>query len=186
MTYQAQKIKPLVKRVYDYLYSDQLSDRRFHSPSISKSTLDSTVPPYPITKNVLLIPNQVAPIPTSNGYTNLYSYDSEDNPVFEEIFSNYKTVNSINTSSVVPQILTLASTPIKMLKKQRKIRVSTQLATIKQAQSDTTSSAIFLSTELYSVSQAITRAHTENIALYNNTDTYWCADSGASEYMFTD
>ena len=30
------------------------------------------------------------------------------------------------------------------------------------------------------------RAHTDNIALYNKTDTACCADSGASEDMFTD
>ena len=84
---------------------------------------------------------------------------------------NYETVNSINTYFVVPQLLTLASTPAKVLKKHRKIRGRTQLTTIKQAQSDTTASDIFLSTALHSVSQDITRAHTDKIALYNNIYT---------------
>ena len=85
--------------------------------------------------------------------------------------SNYKTVNSINTDYLVPQRLTLAITPTKVLKKQCKTRGRTQIATIKQAQSDTTASAIFLSTYLHSVSQVITRAHNDSVALYNNIDT---------------
>ena len=100
--------------------------------------------------------------------------------------SNSNTVKSINTYSVVTQLLTLTITPTKLLKKQRKIRVRTQLATIKRAQSDTTASARFLSTDLHSVYQDITLAHIDKIALYNNTDTACCVDSGASENMFPD
>ena len=100
--------------------------------------------------------------------------------------SNSKIVKSINTYSVVPQILTLTSTPTKLLKKQRKIRGRTQLATIKRAQSDTTASDRFLLAALHSVSHSIIRSHTDKISLYNNTDTAFCADSGASEDMFPD
>ena len=54
------------------------------------------MPPDPPEKNLLLMPNQAAPMPTSNGYADIYSYDSEDDPVFEEMVINDKTVNSIN------------------------------------------------------------------------------------------
>ena len=107
--------------------------------------------------------NQVAPITTSSGYTYPYSSDSEDDPVFKEMVSTYKTVNSINTYSVVTQHIPLAITPTKVLKKQRKTRVRTQIATIKQAKSDTTASARFLLTAINSVSQDITRSHTDKI-----------------------
>ena len=36
------------------------------------------------------------------------------------------------------------------------------------------------------MSQAIICSHTDKIALYNITDTAWCADSGASEDIFPD
>ena len=142
------------------------------------------MPPAHIENNVLLIPNQVATIHNSNGYTDIYSSDSEDDPVFKEMVRNYKTANSIDTSSVLPQRLTLASTPTKVLKKQHNTRGRTQLAYIKQAQSDTTASAIFLLNALHSVSQAITCAGTDKIAIYNNTDIALYADLGASEEMF--
>ena len=73
-----------------------------------------------------------------------------------------------------------------MLNKQCKTRGRTQLATIKQENSDTTASSRFLLTALHSVYQDITCAHTDKIALYNNTDTVCCAESGASEDMFHD
>ena len=96
------------------------------------------------------------------------------------------TINFINTYYVVPHNTTLDSTPTKVLKKQRKTRHMTQIETIKRAQSDTTVSDRFLSTSLHPVSQAIIRAHTNNISLCNNSDTAWCADSVASEDMFPD
>ena len=102
------------------------------------------------------------------------------------MLSNYKTVNSINTYSIVPPCLTLAITPTKVLKKKCKTRGRTHIETINQAQSDTTASTRFLSAALHSVSQATTHAHTDKIALYNNTDTSCFAESGASYYMFTD
>ena len=83
--------------------------------------------------------------------------------------SNY--IKPINTYIVVPPPLTLAITPPKVLNKKRKIRGRKRLATIKQAHSDKTASARFLLTALHSVSQAITRANTNNIAIYNNKDT---------------
>ena len=109
-------------------------------------------------------------MPTSYRYANLYSSDPEDEPLFEELI-DCKTVKPINTYYVVPLSKTLISTPHKVLKKQHKTRRWTQLATIKQEQSDTTSSDRFLLTALHSVSQAIIHAHTDKIALYNNTNT---------------
>ena len=140
--------------------------------------------PSPIANKFILIPNQVLPIPTSNCCIDIYSSNLEDDPVFEDMVSNHETVNSIDTYSVLPQRLTLSSTSTKVLKKQRKTRVGTQIATIKWSQSDTTASARFLLTALHSVSQAITCAYTDNISLYNNTDTFLCAESGVSEDMF--
>ena len=81
------------------------------------------------------------------------------------------SINPINTYILVPPPLTLVSTPPKMLKKQLTVRGRTRLATINRAQSDKTSSAQFLSTGLHSVSQAITRANINKIAIYNNNDT---------------
>ena len=95
-------------------------------------------------------------------------------------------IKTINTYIVVPPKLTLVSPPPKVLKKQSKIRGRTRLATIQRAQSDSTASARFLSTELHSVSQAITRENSHRIAMYNKKDTDCCADSGASEDMFPD
>ena len=95
-----------------------------------------------------------------------------------------KTLKPINTYIVLPQPLTLAITPTKVLKKQHTIRGRERLATIKQENSDTTASARFLLTALHLVSQAITRANTNKIDIYNNKYTELCADSGASEDMF--
>ena len=97
---------------------------------------------------------------------------------------NIKTINPINTYIVVTTPLTLASAPTKVLKKKHTIRGRTRLAIIKQAQSDKTASAWFLSTALHSVSQAITCANTNKIAIYNNKDTAFCTESGAPEDMF--
>ena len=148
MTYQDLTKKPVSKRVSDDPSSNQISARRVHSPSISNSTLNSTVPPAPIANTVLLMTNRVAPTPTSNGYNNIYSSESDDNPVFEEMVDG-KTLKPINTYIVVPQPLTLASTPTKVLKKQRKIRGRKITKTINRAQSYTTASARFLSTALH-------------------------------------
>ena len=98
------------------------------------------------------MPNRVAPIPTYNGYNDIYYSDSDKEPVFEEMVDS-KTLNPIYTYIVVPQLLTLDTTPTKVLNKQRKIRGRKRLATIKRAQSDTTASTHFLSTALYSVSR---------------------------------
>ena len=148
---QSRANKPVAKRISDDSSSNQVSTRRVCSPSISKSTLDSTVPPAPIANTVLLMPNRVTPTPTSNGYNDIYSSDSDDNPVFEDLVDS-KTLQPINTYIVVPQPLILYSTPPKVLKKQRKIRGRTRITTIARAQSDTTASTRFLSTALHSVS----------------------------------
>ena len=82
MTDQAQANKPVAKRISDNYSSNQVSARHVHSPSISNTTIESTVSPAPIANTVLPMPDRVAPTPTSNGYNNLYSLDSDDNPVF--------------------------------------------------------------------------------------------------------
>ena len=87
---------------------------------------------------------------------------------------------------MVPQLLTLGITPPEVLKKQLKIRGRTRIAKIKRAQSNTTASARFLSTALHSVSQAINRAHTNKIAIYNKEETACCAESRTSEEMLPD
>ena len=106
--------------------------------------------------------------------------------MFEEMVDSNSIINPINTYIVVPHNLTLVSTPPKVLKKQRKIRGRTRLATIKRAQSEKTASDRFLSTTFHSVSQAITRANIHRIAMYNNKDTACYAESGESEDMLPD
>ena len=185
MTDQARVNNPIAKRILDDSSSNHIPSKHVRSPSISNTIIDSTVPPAPISNTNILMPNRAVPTPTSNGYNNLYSSESDDDPVFEEIVdSNY--IKPINTYILVPPNLTIVSTPTKALNKKRKIRGRTRLTTIKQAQSDKTASARFLSTSLHSVSQAITRANSHRIAIYNNKDTACCADSGASEEMFLD
>ena len=97
-----------------------------------------------------------------------------------------KTLKLINTYYVVPINKTLGITPTKVLKKKRKMQRQSNLATIKQAQSDTTASSRFPLTAPCSVSQAIIHSHTNKIALYNKSNTAYCADSRASEDMFPD
>ena len=146
---QSRTSKPVSKRVSDDLSSDHVFAIRVHSPSISNSTLDSSMSPAPIENNLILMPKQAAPITTSNRYADIYSSDSEDDLVFKEMVSDYKTVNSINTHHIVPPHLTIARTPTKVLKKQSKTRGKKNIATIKQSQSDTTASDGFLSTALH-------------------------------------
>ena len=79
-------------------------------------------------------------------------------------------VNTVNAYVVEPHKLTLVNPPTKVLKKQRKNRGRTRLATIQRTQSNTTASARLLSTALHSVSQAINRANSPRIAMYNKKD----------------
>ena len=67
------------------------------------------------------MPNRAAPPLTSNGYNDLYSYDSEDDPVFEEMVDGNHIIKTINTYIIVPHKLTLVSPPPKLLKKQQKL-----------------------------------------------------------------
>ena len=97
--------------------------------------------------------------------------------------SSHNTVKPINKHSVVPPIVTLVITPTKVLNKRLNTR---QIATIRRSQLNTAYSAIFLSTALHSVSQAIIHAHTSKISLYNKSDIDFCGDSRASKDMFPD
>ena len=62
------------------------------------------------------MPNRVAPTPTYNRYNYIYSSDSDNNPVFEEMVGS-NSINPIITYIVVPPNLTIFSTPPKVLKK---------------------------------------------------------------------
>ena len=101
MTDQSLTRKPVAKRVSDNKASDYVSARQFHPPSIPSPTHNSRVPQNPTEKNLLFLPNQFIPMPTSNRYNDLYYYDSEDEPVFKEMVIS-KTLKPINTYSVVP------------------------------------------------------------------------------------
>ena len=77
-----------VRRASEEKGSQTLSDRRVHSPYIPITELPpslpvgSIVPPAPPDKNILLLSNQVAPIPLPDGYANIYSSGSDNDPVF--------------------------------------------------------------------------------------------------------
>ena len=88
------------------------------------------MPPDPIKNILLLLPNQAAPMPTSNRYADFYSSDSEYEPVFKEIVDS-KTLKPITKYYLVPLSKTIISTLHKVLKKQHNTRRRTQLATIK-------------------------------------------------------
>ena len=81
--YLAKVLKPASKRVSDKSLSNQISERHVHLPSISNSTIESTIPPDLINHSDLLMPNRPAPHLTSNGYNDLYSSNSEEDPLFE-------------------------------------------------------------------------------------------------------
>ena len=130
------------------------------------------------------MPNKLALMPSSNGYVYLYFSDYDNTPVFKEMVSSDKIVDPINTYFVVTPSVTIVITPTKVLPNFHKTICRKNRDTIKREKSDTTASAIFLSTTLYSVSQSIIRSHTEKKALYNNSDTDCCADSSASIDMF--
>ena len=123
-------IKPTAKRVSDESSSDQILARYVHSTSISNTMIDSTITPSSINNSVLLMPNCAAPPPTSNGYNDLYSSDSEDEPVLEKMVDSNPIIKTINKYIVVPPKLTIVSPPLKVLKKQKNIRVMTRLETI--------------------------------------------------------
>ena len=112
----AKVLKPAAKRVSYDSSSDQISAIHVHSPSISNTTVESTISPALINNSVLLIPNLAAPPLTSNGYNDIYSSDSEDNSVFEEIVDSNHIIKTINTYIVVPPKLTLVSPPPKVIK----------------------------------------------------------------------
>ena len=59
-TDQAKFHKPAAKRVSDDSSLEQISARHVHSPSISNTTIDSTIPPASINNSVLLMPNRAA------------------------------------------------------------------------------------------------------------------------------
>ena len=134
----AKVLKRAAKRFSEDSSSNQISARHVHSPSISNPKKESTIPPASINNSFLLLPNRPAPAITSNGYNDLYSSDSEEDPVFEKMVDSNPIVNTVNTYFVEPHKLTLVRPTNKVLKKQRKIRGKTRLATIQRSQSDTT------------------------------------------------
>ena len=81
------------------------------------------VPPDPKETNLFLLLNQVYLGPSSSGYADLYSSDSGDTSVFEDMVSSNKTAKTINTYFVLPPSVALVSVPNKVLKKRRKTRL---------------------------------------------------------------
>ena len=75
--------KLVAKRVSYDKASDHVYAKGVHSPLIPIPPLESSVPPTPPKNNLLLLPNQSAPMSNFNGYANLYSSDSEDEQVLE-------------------------------------------------------------------------------------------------------
>ena len=114
MTDQHCLSKPVAKCVSEEIVSNHVFAIWVHSPSIQSKylpphpPLKSSVQPGPPEKNLLLLPNQAAPMPTSNGYADIYSSDSDNEPLFDEMVSTDKTVNSIHTYYVVPLNSTLS------------------------------------------------------------------------------
>ena len=102
MTDQSCPSKPVVKRVSEDTVTDHVSARWVHPPSTQTTELppypplESSVPSAPPEKNILLLPKQAVPMPTSNRYADIYSSDSDNDPVFEETVNKHKTVNYIN------------------------------------------------------------------------------------------
>ena len=140
---------------------------RVYSLSISTTEsppllpVESSVPPDPHKINLLLLPHQVARVSFLNGYSGLYSYDLDKDPVFQEIVSSNKTVNTINKYVWVPSSVALVSTPTKVKNKRHNTICRKYISTIKRAQSYITVSERLLSTALHSVSQDIISSHTE-------------------------
>ena len=85
---QSHASKLVAKRVSEIKSFYHVSSRRVQSPSNQSTVLpphpplNSRIPPAPPGKNLLLLPNQSVTMTTSNGYADLYSFDSEDEPVF--------------------------------------------------------------------------------------------------------
>ena len=117
-----------------------------------------------------------------NLFSDLYSSDSEDDSVFDEMLGNDKT-NPIKYSSsyIISPLVVANHTPPKVSKKLRKTLCWHQLDSIIWTESVTVSLSQLISTALHSVSQAIIRDPTDKVALYNRAEEACCANSGASE-----
>ena len=74
----AKFLKPAAKTISDDSSSDQILAGHFHLPSISNTTIESTILPASINNSVLLMPNRAAPPLTSNKYNDLYSSESDE------------------------------------------------------------------------------------------------------------
>ena len=73
MTDQSRTGKLVANRVSYDKASDHVSNRQVHSPLIICPPLDYIEPTNPPEKNHLLLPSQAVPMPTLNGYANIYS-----------------------------------------------------------------------------------------------------------------
>ena len=115
---QAKVLNPAAKRVSDDLSSYHISEKHVHSPSISNTTIESTILLASINNSVLLMPNRPVQPLTSNGYNDLYSSDSEKYPVFKEMVDSNSIVKTVNIYFVEPHKVTLVRPSTKVLKKQ--------------------------------------------------------------------
>ena len=116
---------------------------------------DYPVPPLaPPAPDIVHLPNQIAPLPSSNGFSDLYSLDSEDDSVFDEMVGNDKIncIKSISTYIRSPLVVANHAPP-KVTKKRRKTLCRRQLYSTRRTQSDNAASDRFLSTALHYLSQ---------------------------------
>ena len=99
---------------------------------------------------------------------------------------NINPIKSIIIYIRSPLVVALEHITPKVSKKQHKTLHLNQLFIIRRNQSNTATLTWFLLIALHSVSQVITRANTDKIALYNRTEEACCVNYGASEDRFLD
>ena len=86
---QTSLTRPGARRYSEETGSETASTRQVNYPSITTTNsppplkVESIFPPDPQETNLLLLPNKLAPAPSLNGYSELYSSYSDDAPVFE-------------------------------------------------------------------------------------------------------
>ena len=101
---------------------------------------DHLVPPQaPPALNVSHLPNQVDPPTSSNGFSDLYLLDSEDDSVIDKMSVNDKINPIISISSYIrsPLLVALRHPSPKVAKKRRKNLRRLHLSSIRRNKSDT-------------------------------------------------
>lgn len=127
------------------------------------------MPPLaPTAPDIEHLPNKTAPPTSSNSFPDLYSPESEDDSVFDEMVGN-DIINPIKSIGIYIRypLVVVNNPPHNVAKKRCKTIRKRQVASIRRTQSENMASAWLFSTTLHYVSQEIIRAHTDKIALYN-------------------